>query len=107
MSVVSDRYDEKSFYEVLDALAEEANAKTIVDALTTNIHGKRRGRLDPEVNKYIRLSGESWNSETWTASSRVGGAKHIIVALTNDSYNPPVAIYDIDLSLPEPEVKIL
>ena len=107
VAVTSDRYDEKSFYEVLDALAEEANAKTIVDALTTNIHGKRRGRLDPEVNKYIRLSSESWNSETRTASSRVGGAKHIIVALIKDPYNPPVAIYDIDLSLPEPEVKIL
>lgn len=107
VAVTSDRYDERSFYEVLDALAEEANAKTIVDALTTNIHGKRRGRLDPEVNKYIRLSGESWHSETWTASSRVGGAKHIIVALTKDPYEAPVAIYDIDLTLPEPEVKIL
>jgi hypothetical protein len=107
VSVVSDSYNEKSFYEVLDALAEEANAKTIVDALTTNIHGKRRGKLDPEVNKYIRLSSESWHSETWTASSRVGGAKHIIVALTKDPYEAPVAIYDIDLSLPEPEVKIL
>jgi len=107
VQIVSGNYDEKSFYEVLDALAEEANATTIVKALTKDIHGKRRGRLDPEVNKYIRLAQEDWNFETWTEPGRVSRAKHIIVALANDSYNPPVAIYDIDLSLPEPEVKIL
>ena len=107
VQIVSNDYNAKSFYEVLDALAEEADAKTIVDALTGNIRGKRRGRLDPEVNKYIRLSGENWNSETWSEPGRVNGAGHIIVALTDDSYEPPVAIYDIDLTLPEPEVKIL
>ena len=107
VQIVSDNYNEKSFYEVLDALAEEANATTIVKALTKDIHGKRRGRLDPEVNKYIRLAQEDWNFQTWTEPGRVSGAKHIIVALTNDSDEPPVAIYDIDISLPEPEVKIL
>lgn len=107
VQVISNDYNAKSFYEVLDALAEEADAKTIVDALTGNIHGKRRGRLDPEVNKYIRLSAENWHSETWSEPGRVNGAGHIIVALTDDPYDPPVAIYDIDLTLPEPEVKIL
>lgn len=107
VQVISNDYNAKSFYEVLDALAEEADAKTIVDALMGNIHGKRRGRLDPEVNKYIRLSRENWNSETWSEPGRVNGAGHIIVALTDDSYDPPVAIYDIDLTLAEPEVKIL
>jgi len=107
IQIVSSDYNEKSFYEVLDALAEEANAKTIVDALTGNIHGKRRGKLDPEVNKYIRLSIDGWSNRTWTESDRVGRAKHIIVALTGDSDDTPIAIYDIDLSLPEPEVKIL
>ena len=107
IQIVSSDYDEKSFYEVLDALAEEANAKTIVDALTGDIRGKRRGKLDPEVNKYIRLSRDSWSHEAWTGSDRVGRAKHIIVALTGDSYDAPVAIYDIDLTLPEPEVNIL
>ena len=92
---------------MLDALAEEANATTIVKALTKDIRGKRRGRLDPEVNKYIRLAQEDWNFETWTEPVRVSGAKHIIVALSKDSYEAPVAIYDIDLSLPAPEVKIL
>ena len=107
VSIVSGNYDEESFYGVLDALAEEANATTIVKALTKDIRGKRRGRLDPEVNKYIRLAQEDWNFETWTEPVRVSGAKHIIVALSKDSYEAPVAIYDIDLSLPEPEVKIL
>lgn len=107
IQIVSSDYNEKSFYEVLDALAEEANAKTIVDALTGDIRGKRRGKLDPEVNKYIRLSRDSWSHEAWTGSDRVGRAKHIIVALTGDSDEAPVAIYDIDLSLPEPEVNIL
>jgi len=107
IQVVSSDYNETTFYEVLDALAEEANAKTIVDALTGDIRGKRRGKLDPEVNKYIRLSRENWSHQTWTGSDRVGSAKHIIVALTGDSDEVPVAIYDIDLSLPEPEVNIL
>ena len=107
IQIVSSDYNETTFYEVLDALAAEANAKTIVDALTGDIRGKRRGKLDPEVNKYIRLSRDSWSHEAWTGSDRVGSAKHIIVALTGDSDEVPVAIYDIDLSLPEPEVNIL
>jgi hypothetical protein len=107
--VESDTYNERTFLEVLDSLAEEADPKLIVDALRGVVRGKRRGKLDPEVNKYIRLSNEIWGFEAWSDSKRLTNPKHIIVSLTsqNGSSSAPIAIYDIDLSLPEPEVKII
>jgi len=107
--VESDTYNERTFLEVLDSLAEEADPKLIVDVLRGVVRGKRRSKLDPEVNKYIRLSGESWGFEAWSDTKRLTNPKHIIVSLTsqNGSSSAPIAIYDIDLSLPEPEVKIL
>lgn len=107
IQIVSSKYNEQSFYEVLDALAPEADTKTIINALVGNIHGKRRGKLDPEVNKYIRLAADDLDYESWTESSRISKAKHVIVQLNRDATAPPIAIYDIDLTLPEPEVKIL
>ena len=107
VQIASSKYNEQSFLDVLDALAEEADPKIIVAALKGDVHGKRRGKLDPEVNKFIRLADEDWEYESWTQSGRLTNTKHIIVTLSSDSYEPPIAIYDIDLTLPEPEVSIL
>jgi hypothetical protein len=107
IQVVSKKYNENSFYEVLDALAEGADQKTIVGVLKGSVRGKSRGRLDPDVNKFIRLADEDWEYDTWSQSDRLTSAKHIIVQLNADASKPPIAIYDIDMSLPEPEVKIL
>jgi len=107
VQIVSSKYNEQSFLEVLDSLASEADAKIIVAALKGDVRGKRRGKLDPEVNKFIRLTDEDWDYESWTQSGRLINTKHIVVALNTDSYKPPIAMYDIDLTLPEPEVKIL
>jgi len=107
VQIETSKYNEQSFLNVLDALAEEADPKIIVAALKGDVHGKRRGKLDPEVNKFIRLADEDWNYDSWTQSGRLTNTKHIIVALSLDRYKAPIAIYDIDLTLPEPEVKIL
>ena len=108
VQITTNKYHEQSFLEVLDSLASEADAKLIVAALKGEVHGKRRGKLDPEVNKFIRLADEDWSYESWSQPGRLTNAKHIIVALgTEGMYDPPIAIYDIDLTLPEPEVSIL
>jgi hypothetical protein len=108
VQIISSKYNEQSFLEVLDSLASEADAKIIVAALKGDVHGKRRGKLDPEVNKFIRLTDEDWDYESWSKPLRLTNTKHIIVTLGTDGrYKPPIAIYDIDLTLPEPEVKIL
>jgi len=107
VQIASSKYNEQSFLDVLDALAEESDPKIIVAALKGEVYGKRRGKLDPEVNKYIRLADEDWEYQSRTQSGRLTNTKHIIVTLSSDSYKPPIAIYDIDLTLPEPEVKIL
>jgi hypothetical protein len=107
--IESSNYNERTFLEVLDALAEEADPKVIVAALKGEVYGKRRGKLDPEVNKFVRLAREDWDFDAWSDSKRLAKPKHIIVWLAGDGGegNAPKAIYDIDLSLPEPEVKIL
>jgi len=109
LRIESGRYDERTFLEVLDALAEEADPKVIVAALKGEVYGKRRGKLDPEVNKFIRLAREDWDFDAWSDTNRLNKPKHIIVWLAGDGGEggAPKAIYDIDLSLPEPEVKIL
>jgi len=107
VAIESSHYNERTFLEVLDALAEEADPKIIVDALKGNVQGKRRGKLDPDVNKYIRLSRDDWNFDAYSEPKRLTNAKHIIVWLEKDGSNVPIAMYDIDLTLPEPEVKIL
>ena len=52
VQIASSKYNEQSFLDVLDALAEESDPKIIVAALKGEVYGKRRGKLDPEVNKY-------------------------------------------------------
>lgn len=107
VQIQTSNYNEQTFLEVLDALAEEADPKIIVAALKGDVRGKRRGKLDPEVNKFIRLSSDDWDFDTWSESKRLTSAKHIVVWLQDTKSNLPRAIYDIDLTLPEPEVKIL
>lgn len=109
ISVEASSYNEQSFLEVLDLLADIADAKVIVDVLRGELRGSQRRKLDPEINKFIRKAREEFNlSLTYGRGLKnIGAVKHIVVTLRANRYDPPIAVYDMDLSLPEPEVNIL
>lgn len=109
VSVEASSYNEQSFLEVLDTLADVADVKVIIDVLRGELHGSQRIKLDPEINKFIRKTREDFNlTLTYGRGHKnIGTVKHIVVTLRPNRFDPPIAVYDMDLSLPEPEVNIL
>jgi len=107
VSVTTSKYTPEQFYEVLDAIADADNPTTIVLGLSGGLRGKAKGRLGPEVNKFLRLVGEDWKGELWSSSGSYRKATHIIVLFQQPGSGGVKAVYDIDLSTEEPQVRIL
>jgi hypothetical protein len=106
VSVTTSKYTPEEFYEVLDAIVDTDDATTIVLGLSGQLRGRAKGKLGPEVNKFLRLV-PSWSGELWSSPGSYKKAKHIIILFYQTGSDTITAIYDIDLSTEEPQIRIL